>query len=376
MQIFLTTLNTGTYTFSDLGNYTVVHPIGPIPLLEPEGEFSIEDIQLSENLFNEVSNSNISLTNSIGQSITNATEIANNPPGFGIYAWANIEESGTLIDGLGLRVRLISTGIYEYGFDTPVSSGSYAVFTQAVGFAQQDVEAEVYSKTSTGFRVRINQQDDGGNTGVNVNYQHSITVIGPNNGLPAGPANTINITPLANPKSTINLNPADFTIADNGLNQADISVIDKTIFSIIRLESTGADQASNYNTTTIQPLVLTGTVTNFGTAAVDFTNNNGTVTCNFDGAVKVKYAMPHFTAGARESMKTTIQLNNNDYSAAAYGYIRDAQGHRRDNNTGEDVILVNNGDIIRVGVVKAENSTAVAAVTLETRCTIIIERIN
>ena len=580
MQIFLTTINPGTYTFPDLGDYTIVHPIGPIPLLEPIGEFLEEDIQFSEDLLAQVTAGNISLTNEGGDNIndindlqtgdpgiyvrntgdedvagvksfidglnvigttdyettiTDDDDIPNkkyvddlivssdlsalrlrrttslNPiptawadfdwnqideqnntsvleytgiptddidikdpglyliswaisaddevdvrlvnnstvvpgsfhtvgdktdsnqnlhanaktiaatlttgnltlqvqavttaeftiaesatitvvrltgaagppgvdgpeglPGFGIYAWATVAANATITTGLGLSVVSAGTGFYNYTFDNAVLNDAYAVFTQAVGQGLNDIEAEVFNKTLTGFSVRVNTQDDGGGTGSNTNSQHSVVVIGPNNGLPSGTFNTIDVPPLTDPIRSIEFDQNDFTTTFVAPSTATIGAIDKSIFSIIRIESTGADQGTNYNSTNLQPLVLTGNVTQLGTALIDFTNVNGTTTCNFDGVVRVRYAVPHFTTGARESLKTTIQLNNNDYSAAAYGYIRDSQGHRRDCNVGEDIIPVLNGDTIRVGIVRAENSTAGGAVTLEVRTTIIIERI-
>lgn len=430
MQIFLTTINPGTYTFFDLGNYTISHPIGPIPLIEPTGEFTERDIQLSEDLLFQVNQGNIELTNQKGETLNSLDDFQTADPGifvrnegdenisgiksftsglnvagtnnyesvitddddipnkkyvddeiensanFSVYAWATTLLDGNMVNGLGLTVTVSGTGRYDYVFDTPVEDFSYAVFTQAIGQNQNDLEAEVFGKTRFGFNVRTNIQDDGGGTGTAVNSDHSVLVIGPNNGLPAGPRNTVITPPLSNPKSTLNFDSSDFNISEPDNNTINIEIINKSIFSIIRIESTGADQSNNYNTTTLQPIVLTGNVINLGTASTDFSNIDGTVICNFDGVIRVKYAVPHFTAGARESLKTTIQLNDVDYSAGAYGYIRDANGHRRDDNVGEDIIEVNTGDRIRIGAVRAENSNAGAAVTLQTKTTIIIERLN
>lgn len=409
------------------------------------------------------------------------------PMGFGIYAWSETDADGTQLESQELSVTNNAAGIYDYTFDTAATNANYNVFIQPVynNTPLNTVEVEVYNKANTGFTVRTNQQDDGGGTGTNLNFRHSVAVLGVGSGLPTGTVqkgaapdnefvffngttlnsngsivydttvNNINIESQNTTSSALNINTTNgdadwlsfsynndfvggfFGVAadpgDLGLILGDVSALNTIIYQgtvntstayqinnvglslyhladtaastqtpsvgdvlrwngtewvevtppvpvfepgILRISSQGADQSNNYNTTTLQPLVLTGSLLSVGLGSTYFNNNNGTITCNFDGVVKVSYAIPHFTTGSRESLKTTIQKNNVNYSAASYGYIRDSQGHRRDDNTGSDLVDVNTGDTIRIGVVRAENSTAGVAVTLEANCTIILERVQ
>ncbi len=178
---------------------------------------------------------------------------------------------------------------------------------------------------------------------------------------------------------TINFDGADFDVTPSG-STATITANFPTVpipYGAIRVESTGADQSANYNVITPEiALVLTGTVTNFGAGATYFTNSSGSITCNFDGVVEVTYSVPHFgNPGTRLSLKSVIQLNGSNYGAVEYSYIRNGSNHRRDTNSGAETISVTNGDVIRIGMRRAEESTTGNPITIEPLTTIIVKRV-
>ena len=95
MQIFLTTLNPGTYTFNDLGQYSVTHPVGPIALIEPNGEFSQNDIQDSADLLAAVTAGDIQLTNDAGDLLTDLADLQAADPGIFVHLTDSINEDVT-----------------------------------------------------------------------------------------------------------------------------------------------------------------------------------------------------------------------------------------------------------------------------------------
>lgn len=76
MQVFLTTTGTQANTFiNDLGKAKFVHPRTNIPLIEPLGEFTEQDVSNSANLIAAVSSGFITLTNIDGTNITTLSNI-------------------------------------------------------------------------------------------------------------------------------------------------------------------------------------------------------------------------------------------------------------------------------------------------------------
>ena len=409
------------------------------------------------------------------------------PMGFGMYAWSETDADGTQIEGQEVTVSASATGIYDYVFDTAAPSANYGVFVQPVyaGTALNTVEKEVYNKTVNGFTIRLNQQDDGGGSGANVNFRHSVSVLGIGGGLPTGTLtkgtapdnefvffngttlnsngsisydttfNNINIESQNTNASALNINTStadsnwlSFTYQSNyvggffgvatdsgelGLILGDVGQQNTIIYQgtvntaagyqiantalslyhlgdtaastqspatgavlrwngtewigdtpptpvfdpgMLRVSSQGADQSANYNLTTISPIVLSGPTLSVGLGSTYFSNNNGTITCNFDGVVKARYHLPHFSNTTRSHLKTYFQVNGTTYGPASYSYIRVGDGERRDDNVGDDIIPVSNGDTIRVVAVRGEDSTRTGAITLESNCIIILERIE
>lgn len=409
------------------------------------------------------------------------------PMGFGMYAWSETDVNGTQLNAESITVSNTTAGIYNYTFDSTAPNANYTVFVQPVytGTSINTVEVEVYGKTTTGFTVRTNQQDDGGDPGTNLNFRHSVAVLGIGSGLPTGTltkgsapdnefvffngtelnsngsilynttTNNINIENQTTDAAALIINntvaDADwlsFTYQDSfvggffgaagdpgdlGLILGDVGALNTVIYQgtvntstayqinnvglslyhladtaastqtpqlgdvlrwngtqwiqqapnitafepgTIRITSQGADQSANYNRTTPAPIVLSGSILNVGEAATYFTNNNGTVTCNFDGVVKAFYHLPHFSNDTRAHLKTYFQVNGNTYGPAAYSYIRIGNGERRDDNSGTELIPVSTGDVIRVVAVRGEQSTKAGPITLEANCTIILERVQ
>lgn len=76
MQVFLTTTGTQANTIiNDLGKALFVHPKINVPLIEPLGEFTANDVSTSVGLINAVSSGYITLTNIDGSSITSLNNI-------------------------------------------------------------------------------------------------------------------------------------------------------------------------------------------------------------------------------------------------------------------------------------------------------------
>ena len=155
-------------------------------------------------------------------------------------------------------------------------------------------------------------------------------------------------------------------------------VDDRAPYSIIRLtDNGGTDLTANYNINGAEvPMVLTGTALNVGSASTDFTDVNGTVTCNFTGVVKVTYNVPNISTGARNSLKAIIQLNGVNYGAPTHGYIRNSTGHNKDNNVGSDFVSVSATDTINIGLRRSEGSTNGTATNLLAGVNFSIERIQ
>jgi len=411
----------------------------------------------------------------------------NGATGYGLYAWSETGADASQLDSEGLTVSSSAQGIYNYVFDTDAPNENYGVFVQPVytGTPLNTVEKEVYNKTVSGFTIRLNQQDDGGGSGANVNFRHSVSVLGIGGGLPTGSVskgtapdnefvffngtelnsngsisydttfNNINVESQNTTASALNINTStsdadwlSFTYESNyvggffgvggdpgdlGLILGDVAATNTIIYQgtvntsigyqianvplslyhlgnvaastqtpslgdvlrwggtewiestpsitafdpgYIRVSSTGADQSTNYNQTTITPVSLTGSVLNLGLGSTYFTNVNGTITCNFDGAVKVSYHLPHFSNTTRSHLKSFIEKNGVVYGPASYSYIRIGNGERRDDNVGMELIDVSNGDTIRIAATRGEQSTRTGAITLEANCTLIIERIQ
>lgn len=183
-------------------------------------------------------------------------------------------------------------------------------------------------------------------------------------------------TPVPNgPFTAINFT-GDINATDAGSNIANVDLVLPVPYGSIRVQTIGADTSINYNVTTgAIPVTFSGTPTTLGSGSTYFSNSNGTITCNFDGAIEVEYDLPHFSLGNRAHLKSLIQLNNVDFSAPAYSYIRDGNFHRRDTNSGSDTIAVNNGDTIRIAAERGEESTISDDITLIDSANIRIKRV-
>lgn len=310
---------------------------------------------------------------------------ADGPPGFGVFAWADVVgTTGALTDGLGLTVVRNAAGSYTYSFTDNPPTASYAVFVQGYDVALDDFNTFVSNRTTGGFDVDMGVGDNGATPDVPGDADHTVIVVR-STGLPAG-SNTINVnsdgTPATNtPHGTLNFSTA-FTVTDAGSGVVNIgsAAVEKP-FAILKIKSAVGDQAANYNTATAEiALVLTGTSTSLGTAGADFTNNNGSVTCNFTGSVKLSYGIPHTSTGARASLKSVTQIDTGggftNVGAASYAYIRNSSGHQRDDNKGEEVFTCNTGDIFRVGMRRSESATSGTAINILENTFIQIERLS
>lgn len=155
-------------------------------------------------------------------------------------------------------------------------------------------------------------------------------------------------------------------------------VDDRAPYSIIRVtDNGGTDLTTNYNINGAEiALVLTGTTTNLGSAATDFTDANGTITCNFTGTVRVSASIPLTSTGGRNSTKSIIQQNLANYGGGTYTYIRNSGGHNRDSNNLSDIVSVTSGDTIRIGMRRTEGSTNGAASNLLAGTSLVIERLQ
>lgn len=97
--------------------------------------------------------------------------------GSGIFSIGNFNADGTTNSAFNLNCARSRTGIYNYTFDTPAESSFYTVLAQAISNTSVNaVETEIYNKTTTGFTIRINVQDDGGEIGANRDSNHNVLV--------------------------------------------------------------------------------------------------------------------------------------------------------------------------------------------------------
>jgi len=310
------------------------------------------------------------------------------PPGFGIYAWADVTgATGVENDGLGLSAVRNSTGTYTYTFDQALVNTAYAVNVQLYDAGATDFNSFVNNRTTTGFQVTMGLGDNGGTADVLTDANHTVTVVGPGAGAPSG-SNLINVrsdgTPAVNtPHGTLNFS-SDFTVADAGGGIVDIGsnlTIPTPIFSVLKTKSQAADQVTNYNINgTEVALILTGTTTTLGDGATDFTNASGTYTCNFTGSVRVTYGVPNTSTGARASLKSVTQQDTGggfaNVGAPSYGYIRNSGGHVNDNNVGSEIFECTTGDQFRVGMRRGEGSTSATAINILPLTFIQIERLS
>lgn len=202
---------------------------------------------------------------------------------------------------------------------------------------------------------------------------------------PAGnPGGTINTNQggspfTGSPHDTINWSATDFVLNDQGNGTYDVAVNFPSAnvdFGEIKVVDNGAgDLATNYNINGAEvALVLTGTVTNTGQGSTYFTNASGSITCNFDGTIRVTYSVPHTSAAARAALKCIVQINGSNVGSPEYSYIRNNNGHDRDTNADSDSFSVSNGDVVRIGVRRMEGSSVGGAINLLTGCKIIVER--
>lgn len=306
------------------------------------------------------------------------------PPGFGIYAWADVTGAGVENDGLGLSVVRTGVGTYQYTFDQALANTNYAVDPRAYDAGATDFNTFVNNRTLNGFTVTMGIGDNGGTADVLTDANHTVVVIGPGAGAPSG-SNLINVrvnnTPVVDtPHGTVNFS-SNFTAVNAGGGIVDVDLANPPLLSTIRVSSLAADQTVNYNINGPEvALVLTGTSTNRGTGATDFTNVNGTITCNFTGSIIIKYTIPHTSTGQRASLKSLVQSNTGggftNISGGTYSYVRNSNGHQRDTNTDFDVFSCTAGDQFRIGMRRSEGSTISNAINILENTSITILRIE
>ena len=279
----------------------------------------------------------------VGPTGPNGNDGNDGPAGFGVYAWADvIGATGVVDDGLGLSIVRNSAGDYSYTFDSILTNNNFAVHVEVYDPTIANFNTFVNNRSTTGFDIEMGTGDSGGSPITPTDSNHTVFIVGPNNGAPSGS------TP---------------------------------IYSIMKVINTAGDQTTNYNINGTEiGLVLSGTATTFGTGNTDFSNSNGSITCNFTGAVKVSYHIPHTSTGTRASLKTVIQQDIgggfNNISSAAFSYIRNGGGQNKDDNIGYDIFYCTTGDIFRIGMRRSEGSTVGAAINILENTAIRIERIE
>lgn len=288
MQIFLTTLNVGTYTFPDLGDFTVTHPVSNLPLVEPNGEFTQIDIQHSLDLVNAVIAGDIQLTNEGGGVLANISDLQSADPG---------------------------TFVHLTGDENIAGQKSFTTGLDVVG--------------TTNYELGVTDDDD-----------------------------------IPNKK-----------YVDDAL-----AAIGGAAPTFIKVSAAAIDLTTNYNVDAPEiGVTLTGTVLSIGQVG-NLTNNNGTITCNFTGTVKVIYSMPHTSTGQRAALKTIIQQNTGggfiNVGAGNHSYIRNNNGTTKQGATESDYFQCSTGDQFRIGARRSEGASQASAINLLERSYIIVERIT
>ena len=323
----------------------------------------------------------VRLTGAKGNDGAQGSDGAQGETGFGIYAWADVTGAGVLNDGIGVTVVRTGVGTYDYTFTTPLGSAAYAVKPQIYDVVgNTDTNTFVNNRTASGFTLLIGQGDNGTDPDILMDEDHSVLIVGGTSGIPAQ-TTVISVqndgTNLGGQFTTINFD-SGLTAVDSGGGVATVTASGGSgaVYSIVKVPSTAADLAANYNINgTEVPVILSGTPIFLGDGATDFTNNLGSVTCNFNGAVEVSFSLPHESQSPRASLQSTIQINGVNEGSSQHSYIRDSTGHERDTNGDSDVFTVSFGDVIRIGNRRTIGSNQGGAINLLERCKIIIKRL-
>lgn len=318
MQIFLTTNNPGSYFVADLGEVTFTHPLTNLALVEPTGEFTLKDVQNSGGLLSFVSSGDITLTNSVGQTLTTLGDLE----------------------------------------QTEVNDLTSSVIWTNVPDANITQSSVIQHQTSIDHDVLTNYVAD-----EHATPKQSIEI-------DAGQLHLVN--DLNSPS-----NNSYYGTNNSGLKGWYSTPV--IINSTIKVISTAADQLDNYNIAGSEvALVLSGAVTTAGTGNTDFTNVNGVITCNFNGTILMIGNVPHISSATRVSLKSIFQVNTgsgfNNYGSPCYAYIRSNNGITRGKNTLIEFISVSSGDQIRIGMRRGEDATNNTAINLLNETNIILRR--
>lgn len=98
--------------------------------------------------------------------------------GFGLYAYGKTTSDGIIENSVLLNVSYVSTGVYDYIFDTPVDDTDYGIFAQPYNTIQ-DTNPQISNVTVNGFTLSFGSGDNGTGADVLVDTEHSIVVFGP-----------------------------------------------------------------------------------------------------------------------------------------------------------------------------------------------------
>lgn len=93
-------------------------------------------------------------------------------------AAGRVNADGSLLSGYNMSSTLISTGIYAITFDVPLDHADYAIMVQPIG-TTNDTPAHIAPAdiTTSGFRVKLGDGDNGGGAEPAVNRAFSVMVI-------------------------------------------------------------------------------------------------------------------------------------------------------------------------------------------------------
>jgi hypothetical protein len=99
--------------------------------------------------------------------------------GFGIYAFSNTQDDGTILKGRGLTINKTGTGTYEYSFTTPTPDSNYIVTASFFNIGTNtDTNYFVDNKTVNGFTLTMGVGDNGTSPDTLSDFNHSVVVLG------------------------------------------------------------------------------------------------------------------------------------------------------------------------------------------------------
>lgn len=365
-------------TFNEVDVPTDIIPIG-FMTLDIASDGDTYTIQAQENgggtntLLNPASIQIIKLDGLKGPAGSDGAAGEAGPAGFGIFGVSVTNANATQSSSSNLTVTSGGTGIYNYSFINNANAADYAVVPSHVDNASVNaVEFQIQNKTTSGFTLRVNTQDDGGGSGSNTNAAHDVAVISTSQGL--GDVSILDLTdvsgtpangqPLIYKSSSQSFEPDNSLVIDNDGtitvgNQSNYEakitsnndlltlkfLSDRLAEAYVETNGT-SDNAINYNQTTATKVAFSGTsFTN--SSLILFSSTNNSFDTSFTGQVEVKCLLNVVSNGTRNHITPQIVRDSGGtltIKTVRATYIRSTTGHNNDSLLGSQFFDCQPGD--------------------------------